>query len=102
MSETLIKKDGTLLTVLPKDRLDTATSPQLKQDILPHLEGVQEIIMDFEQVEYISSAGLRVLLELYQDMEDIGGTLKVIHVRKSIMAVFRLVSFEEIVSVEEL
>ena len=100
MSETIIKKEGTLMTVIPEARLDTATSPLLKQVILPRMEGIEKIIVDFAGVEYISSAGLRVLLEIYQEMEDRGGSLRLINVRKSVMAVFRLVNFNEIVEVE--
>ena len=101
MSETIIQKEGTKLTVIPEERLDTASSPLLREDVLPHLEGVQDITMDFEPVKYISSAGLRVLLELYQEMEDRGGTLKIIHASKSVMAVFRLVNLTEIIPIEE-
>ena len=100
MANTTIKKDGVRLTVFPQSRLDTATSPELKNDLTPYLDGVQEVLMDFEKVEYISSAGLRVLLEIYQTMEDRGGTLRITHVSKSIMAIFNLVNFAEIVTIE--
>ena len=100
MAETVIQKEGTLLNVRPADRLDTSTAPVFRAELLPHLEGVRDIVMDFENVEYISSAGLRVLLEIYQEMEDRGGSLKLIHVRKPVMALFRLVNFADIVSIE--
>ena len=100
MANTIIRKDGLKLTVIPETRLDTATAPELKTDIVPHLEGIHDVLMDFEHVEYISSAGLRVLLEIYQTMEDRGGTLRITHVSKSIMAIFNLVNFAEIVTIE--
>ena len=100
MANTIISKDGSKLTVIPQSRLDTATAPELKNDLAPHLEGIQDVLMDFEHVEYISSAGLRVLLEIYQTMEDRCGTLRITHVRKSIMAIFNLVNFAEIVTIE--
>ena len=100
MSETIVQKEGALLTVIPEERLDTATSPQMRNAILPHLEGVRNIVMDFGSVEYISSAGLRVLLELYQEMEDRGGALKIIHASKSVIAVFQLVNLTEIIPME--
>ena len=100
MAYTNIEKDGDRLTVFPESRLDTATAPRLKEELTPHLEGIQDVLMDFEHVEYISSAGLRVLLEVYQLMEDRGGTLRITHVSKSIMAIFNLVNFAEIVTIE--
>ena len=100
MENTIIEKDGAKLNVSPQSRLDTATAPQLKEELVPHLEGIQDVVMDFEHVEYISSAGLRVLLEVYQTMEDRGGTLRLTHVSKSIMAIFNLVNFAEIVTIE--
>lgn len=100
MAQTIIKKEGSKLYVKPEDRLDTATAPKFKEEITPYMEGVTDILMDFEQVEYVSSAGLRVLLEVYQDMEDRGGSLKLTHVSSSIMAIFNLVNFAEIVTIE--
>ena len=101
MSTTIFEKQGSNLTVRPKGRLDTVTSPVLEQELQQYLDGVQYVTMDFTEVEYITSGGLRVLLATDQILEDRGGNLRVIHVNEHILEVFQLVGFMEIVDVEE-
>ena len=101
MSTTIFEKQGTTLTVKPQGRLDTATSPVLEQEMQQYLDGVLNVTMDFADVEYISSGGLRVLLSTDQILEDRGGNLRVIHVNEHILEVFQLVGFMEIIDVEE-
>ena len=99
MSSTVFEKEGTTLTVKPEGRLDTATSPVLEAELRQQMDGVQEIIMDFAAVEYISSGGLRVLLATEQQMESRGGSLKLIHVNEHILKIFELVGFMDVVTV---
>lgn len=101
MSTTIFEKQGTNLTVKPQGRLDTATSLVLEREMQQYLDGVLNVTMDFADVEYISSGGLRVLLSTDQILEDRGGNLRVIHVNEHILEVFQLVGFMEIVNVEE-
>ena len=101
MSTTIFEKQGTNLIVKPHSRLDTATSPVLEKEMQQYLDGILNVTMDFSDVEYISSGGLRVLLSTDQILEDRGGNLRVIHVNEHILEVFRLVGFMEIVNVEE-
>ena len=100
MAATIFEKNGTVLTVKPEGRLDAATSPTLQEDVLQRLDGVREIVMDFTKVEYISSAGLRMLMVFEQKMEDTGGSLHLIHVDKTIFEVLELVGFTELMKVE--
>ncbi|MBQ6374074.1 MAG: STAS domain-containing protein [Clostridia bacterium] len=100
MSATVYEKNGSTLTVKPEGRLDTATSPVLERELQERLDGVQEIIMDFEKVEYISSGGLRVLLTVEQTMEARDGSLRLIHVNENIIEIFDLVGFMDVVTVE--
>ena len=100
MSETVFDKQGTVLHVRPESRLDTITAPALERGLNQYLDDVQEIIMDFTNVEYISSGGIRVLLAAEQKLENRGGSLKLIHVNDLIMEVFELVGFMDMVSVE--
>ena len=100
MSGTVFEKNGSLLTVKPEGRLDTAASLTLNEELEAQLDGVTEIIMDFEKVEYISSSGLRVLLTAEQKMEDCGGKMKLIHVNEYIIAIFDLVGFMDVITVE--
>lgn len=93
-------KDGTTLTVKPDGRLDTATSQELERLMQPEMEGMKDIIIDMEKVDYISSGGLRVLLAAEQYMEDRDGSMKVIHVNPLIMEVFRMAGFLDLLTVE--
>ena len=101
MSATIFDKDGSLLTVKPDGRLDTATSPVLEKELQPYLDGIQNVVMDFEKVDYISSGGLRVLLAIEQQMEDRGGGLRLIHVNENIIEIFELVGFMDVVTVDQ-
>ena len=66
----------------------------------PEMEGMTEIIIDMERVEYISSGGLRVLLAAEQEMEDRDGQMKVIHVNEHIMKILDITGFLDIITVE--
>ena len=101
MSATIFDKNGSLLTVKPDGRLDTATSPVLEKELQPYLDGIQNVVMDFEKVDYISSGGLRVLLAIEQQMEDRGGGLRLIHVNENIIEIFELVGFMDVVTVDQ-
>ena len=100
MAATIFEKNGTVLTVKPEGRLDAATSPTLQEDVLQRLDGVREIVMDFSKVEYISSAGLRMLAVFEREMEDSGGSLRLIHVNKNIIEIFELVGYMDLLTVE--
>ena len=99
IEKTVIEKDGTLLTVRPVGPLDTATSPVLRQKIEPEMEGVTDIVMDFEEVEYISSGGLRLLLLTEQEMENRSGTLTVTHVNDHVRSILDMSGFLMILKV---
>ncbi|EID84239.1 Anti-anti-sigma regulatory factor (antagonist of anti-sigma factor) [Treponema sp. JC4] len=58
--------EGEKLTIALEGRLDTVTSPDLESELKTALEGAKELIMDFTKLEYISSAGLRVLLSAHK------------------------------------
>ncbi|MBR3334387.1 MAG: STAS domain-containing protein [Clostridia bacterium] len=100
MSETIFDKQGTILNIKPASRLDAVTSPALEREMSRYLDNVQEIIMDFANVEYISSGGIRVLLATEQKMKDRGGRLRLIHVNELIVEVFELVGFMDLVETE--
>ena len=99
MSATVYEKDGSKLTVKPEGRLDTATSPMLLEEMRPYLDGVQELTMDFSNVEYVSSGGLRMLVEVRDLLEEWGGTMQLIHVNEYILEVFDMVDFMSVVTV---
>jgi len=99
MSATVFEKNGTVLTVKPEGRLDTAAVTELDAE-LKQLDGVQDIIFDFSNVNYITSIGLRMLLGLAQRAEEKKGSLRLIHVGETIIEVFEMVGFMELMQVE--
>ena len=93
------KQNGSALTIAVQGRLDTTTAPDLEKEIKNSLDGVTELIMDFEKLDYISSAGLRVLLSAQKVMSK-QGTMKVIHVNDLVMEVFEVTGFTDILTIE--
>ena len=91
--------DGGTLTVVLEGRLDTITSPELETELKNSLDGVTEMVMDFEKLEYISSAGLRVLLSAQKTMNS-QGSMKVIHVNETVMEIFEVTGFVDVLTIE--
>ncbi|MBE6844440.1 MAG: STAS domain-containing protein [Ruminococcus sp.] len=91
--------NGTKLTLIPVGRLDTTTSPQFEAEIGDPLNGISELIIDMKKLEYISSAGLRVILKAQKKM-NIQGSMKIINVCDSIREVFDVTGFNEIITIE--
>ena len=87
------------LTVALEGRLDTTTAPELETELKQSLAGVTELIMDFEKLDYISSAGLRVLLSAQKIMTK-QGSMKIIHANEMIMEVFEVTGFIDILTIE--
>jgi anti-sigma B factor antagonist len=79
-------------------RLDTVTAPLLEAELKNALDGVNELTMDFEKLEYISSAGLRVLLAAHKEMNK-WGTMKLTHVGETIMEIFEVTGFSDILTI---
>ena len=92
-------KNGTNLTIALEGRLDTATSPELEKTVRESLDGVTELVFDFEKLEYVSSAGLRVLLAAQKIMNRVG-TMKLLHVSDVIMDIFEVTGFTDILTIE--
>jgi anti-sigma B factor antagonist len=91
-------KNG-MLTIALDGKMDITTAPDLEKEVAD-LDGVKELIMDFEKLRYISSAGLRVLLLAHKKMIKQGGTMKVIHVNENVMEVMTAMGFADILTVE--
>ncbi len=91
--------DDTKLTVYLEGRLDTTTAPQLEESMKENISDVSELIMDFEKLEYISSAGLRVLLSCQKIMSK-QGSMKVVHVSDLIKEIFEVTGFIDILTIE--
>ena len=87
------------LTLDIKGRIDTKSAPQLEEIIGSSLDGVRLLVMDFEGVEYVSSAGLRVLLIAQKTMNR-QGDMKVRNVNPDIMEIFEVTGFSDILTIE--
>ncbi len=94
----LKKQDGSALTVTLEGRLDTTTAPELEKTLKESLEGVSELTLDFAGLEYISSAGLRVLLSAQKTMNR-QGEMKLVHVGEMIMEIFEVTGFSDILTI---
>ena len=91
-------QSGGTLTIALEGRLDTTTAPELEQEI-KNLDGVTELVMDFAKLDYISSAGLRVLLSAQKKMSK-QGSMKVIHANEMVLEVFEVTGFSDILTIE--
>ena len=80
-------------------RLDTVTAPELEKELKGSLDGVSELVLDFAGLEYISSAGLRVLLSAQKTMNGRGG-MKVANVNETIMEIFEITGFSDFLTIE--
>ncbi len=90
---------GTELIVALEGRLDTMTAPELEAELNQNLEKAESLTLDFSKLEYISSAGLRVLLSAHKMMSAKGG-MKVIHVNEIVSEVFEVTGFADILTIE--
>lgn len=91
--------EGEKLTVAITGRLDTNSSPKLEAELRQSVNGVTELVFDFSGVEYISSAGLRVLLAAQKVMNR-QGSMKLIGVNTDVMEVFEITGFSDILTIE--
>ena len=94
------KLDGSKMTVAIKGRLETTTAPQLEAELRSDLDGIADLVFDFTNLEYISSAGLRVLLSTQKTMNR-QGTMVVRNVNADVMEVLEVTGFVDILTIEE-
>lgn len=95
-----LDKDGQNMSLLVAGRIDTTTAPQLEEKILSEIDGVKNLVLDFNELEYISSAGLRLLLLLQKKMNAIDGSFKILNVNEFVMEVFEMTGFKDILTIE--
>lgn len=87
------------LTMIVSGRLDTATAPQLENEVKANVEGVERLVLDFGALEYLSSAGLRVLLQAQKIMNK-QGEMIVKNVNETVNEIFEITGFLDILTVE--
>ena len=90
---------GTELTVTITGRLDTTTAPQLETEFKQNIDGIEKLILDFSALEYLSSAGLRVLLSAQKVMNK-QGEMIIKNVNETINEIFEVTGFIDILTIE--
>ena len=91
--------DGKTLTIALAGRLDTLTAPELEKELRQVIDDIDELIIDFEKLEYISSAGLRVMLYAHQALSGKKG-MKIIHTSGIVMEIFQITGLAEVLNIE--
>ena len=91
--------NGTNLEIALEGRLDTTTAPELEQELKASMDGANALTLDFGKLDYISSAGLRVLLSAHKAMSKKGG-MKVTNVNEIVKEVFDVTGFADILNIE--
>ena len=94
-----LKRNDNKATIEIVGRLDTVTAPALDKMINEELEGITNLTLDMNELEYISSAGLRVLLSTQKKMQKLG-EMKLIGVCETVMEVFEMTGFTDILVIE--
>ena len=97
MIEKMITGTEAVLKIV--GRLDTTTAPELEATIDSCTAGIKELVLDCSALEYVSSAGLRVILKA-QKLMNTQGTMKLTHVNETIMEVFDITGFADILTIE--
>ena len=88
------------MTIALEGRLDTTTAPVLEEELKKEISGVEELYFDFQALDYISSAGLRVLLSAQKTMNK-QGKMVIKNANEDVMEIFEVTGFVDILSIEE-
>lgn len=91
-------QDASILTISIEGRIDTTTAPELEKEI-DAIADITELVLDFSGVDYISSAGLRVILKAQKLMNQLG-KMKLVNVKDDVMDVFDITGFLDILTIE--
>lgn len=91
-------QDASILTIAIEGRIDTTTAPELEKEI-DAIADITELVLDFSGVDYISSAGLRVILKAQKLMNQ-QGKMKLVNVKDDVMDVFDITGFLDILTIE--
>ncbi len=94
------EKNGDVLTVSISGSLDFNTAPQLSSELEGELDDVMTVYFDLKETEYTSSAGLRVILGVYQDMDEKDGRMVLRNVNKLFMDILDITGFTEFIEIE--
>ena len=93
-------RDGDTLLLALEGRLDTTTAPQLQEALIPEFDQVKNICLDFEELIYVSSAGLRVILMGEKTAQKKGAEMTLINVSEEILEIFEMTGFSDILHIK--
>ena len=93
-------QEGTRLEIAIEGRLDTMTAPSLEEEVKNSIEGIKELVFDFKDLAYVSSAGLRVLLSAQKTMNK-QGNMTIKNANEEVMEIFEVTGFIDILNIEE-
>ena len=98
--EVKFNKQDSTLTVAISGNIDTVTAPELDSKLQENISDVKDLVLDFAAVDYISSAGLRVILMANQQLEDADGTMTIKNANDDVRDVFEITGFADILVIE--
>ena len=99
--EIIIERNGNIVIIKAKGRIDAVTANAFADAIEKDIHTADELVLDFSDVEYISSAGLRVLLTAQKEMDKRNCVMTVTHVKENVMNIFEDTGFTNFIDVEE-
>ncbi len=99
MKITSTKEDSTL-KIAVSGRLDTSTAPELESELKKTMNGITDLVLDVSELDYISSAGLRVLLSAQKTMNAQSGTMRVLGANEMVKEIFDVTGFSDILTLE--
>ncbi len=99
--KVLKTKERNKLTVAVEGKITAQTAPEFEKVINDNIGGVSNLVLDLRETEYVSSAGLRIILQAKKVMNS-QGTMKIINVQEDVMRTFVMVSFPDIITIEQL
>ncbi|MCF0175460.1 MAG: STAS domain-containing protein [Bacteroidales bacterium] len=100
MNISIEKNGDAAMTAIIEGRIDTLTAPALQEELTNSWEGVTELVLDFGKVEYISSAGLRVLISAEKQMASAGGRIVLKSVSPVVMEVLEMTGLSNVLHIE--
>ena len=93
--------EGTRLTVAAEGNMETVSAPEFEKAVRDNIDGITELVFDLEKLDYIASAGLRILLSAAKAMKK-QGSMKIIHVTEPVMEVFTFTGMVDVMDIEKL
>lgn len=97
--EIAVNKNGTELMICPVGRINTATAPELQEIVDQNIDGTTDLTFDFKKLEYLSSAGLRVLMSAQKIMNK-QGKMKLINVNEEVLEIFDMTGLTDVFVIE--